>query len=42
VFARNLLDKNYLTSAFKLSGLGFNEQMWGHPRTFGAEVTSRF
>jgi iron complex outermembrane receptor protein len=42
VFARNLLDRNYLTSAFKLSGLGFNEQMWGHPRTFGAEVTARF
>jgi len=42
VFARNLLDRNYLTSAFQLSGLGFNEQMWGHPRTFGFEVTARF
>jgi iron complex outermembrane receptor protein len=42
VFARNLLDRNYLASAFKLSGLGFNEQMWGHPRTFGAEFTARF
>jgi iron complex outermembrane receptor protein len=42
VFARNLLDRDYLTSAFPLSGLGFNEQMWGHPRTFGAELTARF
>ncbi len=42
VFARNLLDRNYLASAFPLSGLGFNEQMWGHPRTFGVELTARF
>ena len=42
VFARNLLDRNYLTSAFPLSGFGFNEQMWGHPRTFGVEATAHF
>ena len=42
VFARNLLDEDYLASAFKLSGLGFNEQMWGHPRTYGLELTARF
>jgi iron complex outermembrane receptor protein len=41
-FARNLLDRNYLASAFKLSGLGFNEQMWGHPRTYGLELNLRF
>jgi iron complex outermembrane receptor protein len=42
VFGRNLLDRDYLTSAFPLSGFGFNEQMWGHPRTFGVEGTVHF
>jgi iron complex outermembrane receptor protein len=42
VFGRNLLDKNYLTSAFPLAGFGLNEQMWGHPRTYGVELTARF
>jgi len=41
-FARNLLDRNYLASAFKLAGFGFNEQMWGHPRTFGLELNLKF
>ncbi len=41
-FAKNLLDRNYLTYSFPLSFLGFNEQMWGHPRTYGIELTARF
>ena len=39
---RNLSDKEYLTYAFDLSFLGFNQEMLGNPRSYGAEVTFRF
>ncbi len=41
-FGRNLLDEDYLTYAFPLGGFGFNEQMWGRPRSWGLEATVRF
>ncbi len=43
VFARNLLDKNYLAYVGDLSStFGALEQMWGRPRSGGLEATMRF
>jgi len=41
-WGRNLANKEYIVYAFDLSFFGFNEEMLGTPRTFGAEVSYHF
>lgn len=41
-WGRNLGDKEYIVYAFDLSFFGFNEEMLGTPRSFGAEVSYHF
>jgi iron complex outermembrane recepter protein len=42
VFARNLLDAEYVTNVFDLSDFGYNVRNFGMPRTFGVELRKAF
>ena len=41
-WGRNLGNEEYMVYAFDLSVFGFNEEMIGNPRKYGAEATYRF
>jgi iron complex outermembrane receptor protein len=42
LFGRNLLDKEYYTTAINFSGLGFMTGYTGEPRTYGIQFIKRF
>jgi outer membrane receptor protein involved in Fe transport len=42
LFGRNLLDKEYYSTAINFSGLGFMTGYTGEPRTYGIQFIKRF
>ncbi|WP_084399079.1 TonB-dependent receptor [Henriciella aquimarina] len=41
-FVKNLADEEYLVDAFDVSDFGFDELVYGDPRTYGISLTYRF
>ena len=42
VFVKNLTDEEYIVDAFDVSDFGFDELVYGDPRTYGVSLTYRF